>query len=236
MHSYHSYFLLPGDASLPVIYDVENIRDGRSFSSRRVKAIQKGKVIFYMSASFQAPESGLEHLDAIMPDVPKPEELEPDIKFYEDKLEQMPASTREQLAYHKPIDMRTVQTINPMAPEPAEPKRYVWMKMAQSPTLALPLSQRLLAYASDYYFLLTALQPHGLSIMNKQLRMATIDHAMWFHHEFDFSQWLLYCMESPFSGGSRALVRGQFFNQQGKLVASTMQEGLMRKLPEQQGE
>lgn len=232
VHSFHSYFLLPGDASLPVIYDVENIRDGRSFSSRRVKAIQKGKVIFYMSASFQIPEKGLEHLEAVMPDAPLPETLEPDIKFYEKMQKDMPESSREQLSYHKPIDIRTVQTFNPLKPKPAAPVRYVWMKLADSSVLDLATSQRLLAYASDYYFLLTALQPHGLSIMNKQLRMATIDHAMWFHHDFDFSQWLLYCMDSPFSGGSRALVRGQFFNQQGKLVGSTMQEGLMRKLDE----
>lgn len=229
-HSFHSYFLLPGDANMPVVYDVENVRDGRSFSSRRIKAIQKGKVIFSMTASFQKPEQGLEHQYAQMPDVPGPEEVEPDIKFYDKSYDQISERMREALSYHKPLDIRTVQTIDPFEPEVSEPKRYIWMKADEVFGNNVHMNQAALAYASDYHFLATSLQPHGISVRNKQLIMATIDHAMWFHHEFRFDEWLLYSADSPFSGGARGLVRGQFFNQNGLLVASTMQEGLMRKV------
>lgn len=231
-HSFHSYFLLPGDANQPVLFDVENVRDGRSFSTRRVKAIQNGRNIFYMTASFQLPEQGLEHQYAQMPDVPGPEDIEPDIKFYEKSLSDMSMRMRETLSYHKPIDTRTVQAIDPYKPQVQEPKRYIWMKAQEVLKGNINTNQSMLAYASDYHFLGTCLQPHGISVRNKHLRMATIDHAMWFHHAFDFDDWLLYCAESPFTGGARGLVRGQFFNRQGKLVASTMQEGLMRNVEE----
>lgn len=228
-HSFHSYFLLPGDANYPVVYEVENIRDGRSFSTRRVRAIQNGKNIFYMSASFQKPEKGLEHQFADMPDVPGPDSLESDMRFFEKSFDQLSERMREALDYHRPLDIRTVQHIDPLAPQVSAPKRYIWMR-AEEAFSTLHIQQAALAYASDYHFLATSLQPHGISVRNKQLRMATIDHAMWFHQPFEFDQWLLYAAESPFSGNARGLVRGQFFNQQGNLVASTMQEGLMRKI------
>jgi acyl-CoA thioesterase-2 len=231
-HSFHSYFLLPGDANLPVVFDVESVRDGRSFSTRRIKAIQNGRSIFYMTASFQFPEPGLEHQFAVMPDVPPPEDIEPDIKFYNGCMDDISERMRETISYHKPIDMRTVQAIDPYKPEVSEPKRYIWMKAEECLHGNLNLNHTMLAYASDYHFLSTTLQPHGISVRNKQLRMATIDHAMWFHHPFDFDDWLLYCAESPFSGGARGLVRGQFFDRLGRLVASTMQEGLMRQIKE----
>jgi acyl-CoA thioesterase-2 len=225
-HSFHSYFLLPGDANQPVVFDVENIRDGRSFSTRRIKAIQNGKNIFYMTASFQTPEIGLIHQAAEMPDVRPPESIESDIKFYDDMSDRQ----RETLGYHTPIDIRTVQAIDPSNPEVQAPKRYIWMKAEELLSGDVSLNQVMLAYASDHRFLATCLQPHGISVRNKNLRMATIDHSMWFHHAFNFDDWLLYCAESPFTGGSRGLVRGQFFNRAGKLVASTMQEGLMRQV------
>ncbi|WP_088328471.1 acyl-CoA thioesterase II [Lacimicrobium sp. SS2-24] len=229
-HSMHCYFLLPGDAHQPVVYDVEFIRDGRSFCTRRVKAIQNGRTIFYMTASFQVQEEGLTHQHADMPDVPDPESLEPDIRFYENVLDKLPPNMVEKLAYHRPVDMRTVQAINPMKPQVAPPTRNVWMKSVEALGDDVNIHQTTLTYASDYYFLVTALQPHGMSIMHPNIRMATIDHAMWFHRPFRFDDWLLYCMESPFSGGSRGFARGQIFNRQGELVASTMQEGLMRKV------
>ncbi|MEP1384773.1 MAG: acyl-CoA thioesterase domain-containing protein [Paraglaciecola sp.] len=228
-HSFHSYFLLPGDATKPVVFDVENVRDGGSFSTRRIKAIQNGKSIFYMTASFQMPEVGLEHQAAVMPDVPAPETITPDIKLMEQIAKELGASPTN-IAYHKVIDMRTVQTIDINSPEVLEPKRYIWMKAEEVLSGNINLNQVMLAYASDYNFLATSLQPHGISVRDRDLRIATIDHSMWFHHPFDFDEWLLYCAESPFSGSARGLVRGQFFNQAGKLVASTMQEGLMRKV------
>ncbi|WP_416304857.1 acyl-CoA thioesterase domain-containing protein [Neptunicella sp. SCSIO 80796] len=229
-HSFHCYFLLPGDASKEVIYDVESIRDGRSFCTRRVKAIQNGRTIFYMTASFQFPEKGLEHQFADMPDVPPPQELQSEIDCYKKLFANMPESMQEKLSYHEPIDMRSVQSVNPKAPKTTKPVRYVWMRATEELGNDLAEHQRMLAYASDYYFLVTALQPHGLSIMDKDIRMATIDHAMWFHREFDFNQWILYCMDSPFGGNARGLVKGQFFDMQGNLIASAMQEGLMRKV------
>ncbi|GAA6183322.1 acyl-CoA thioesterase II [Aliiglaciecola sp. 2_MG-2023] len=229
-HSFHSYFLLPGDANHPVLYDVENVRDGRSFSTRRVKAIQNGKNIFYLTASFQTPEKGLEHQFADMPDVPPPQEVKSDLTFFESTLDQISERMQEAISYHKPIDSRTVQTIDPLEPVKSEPKRYIWMRAQEIIADNLNLNHAMLAYASDYHFLGTCLQPHGISVRNKQLRMATIDHAMWFHHPFKFDEWLLYVAESPFTGGVRGLVRGQFFNQKGVLVASTMQEGLMRQV------
>jgi acyl-CoA thioesterase-2 len=228
-HSFHSYFLLPGDANKPVVFDVEIVRDGRSFSSRRVKAIQNGKNIFFMTASFQSPEKGLEHQYAEMPKVPPPEDIESDIKVF-GNTEDMPERVCESIGYHKPIDMRTVDFVDPSFAIVQEPKRYIWMKAQEVLSGNINLNQVMLAYASDYHFLSTALHPHGVSNKDKNLRMATIDHSMWFHHPFDFDEWLLYCAQSPFSGGARGLVRGQFFNRSGKLVASTMQEGLVRKI------
>ncbi len=231
-HSFHSYFLLPGDANFPVVYEVENVRDGRSFSTRRVKAMQNGKNIFYLTASFQQPEEGLSHQFATMPDVPPPEDVGSDMVFFESMLDHLSERMREALVYHEPIDIRTVQTIDPCAPKVSEPTRYIWMRAKESLVNRQGLHQAILAYASDYHFLATSLQPHGISVRNKQLRMATIDHAMWFHHPIKMNEWLLYSAQSPFSGGARGLVMGQFFNQQGVLVASTMQEGLMRKVGE----
>jgi acyl-CoA thioesterase-2 len=228
-HSFHSYFLLPGDANKPVVFDVENVRDGRSFSTRRVKAIQNGRSIFYMTASFQTPEQGLEHQYADMPDVPAPEDIQSDIKTF-GSTQDMPEKMRESIGYHQPIDMRTVNFVDPSKAQVQAPKRYIWMKAQEALMGDINLNQVMLAYASDYHFLSTALHPHGISTRDEHLRMATIDHSMWFHHPFDFDEWLLYCAESPFSGSARGLTRGQFFNRDGKLVASTMQEGLMRMI------
>lgn len=229
-HSFHSYFLLPGDAKHPVVYDVENVRDGRSFSTRRIKAVQHGRNIFYMTASFQQPETGLDHQYAQMPDVPGPETLQSDNLFYRSCKKNIAEPIRESISYHKPIDVRTVDIADPDNPQARAPHRCAWMKAHEVLAGNINLNQTILAYASDFHFLSTSLQPHGISVKDKNLMMATIDHAMWFHHPFDFDDWLLYSTESPFSGGGRGLVRGQFFNRSGKLVASTMQEGLMRRI------
>lgn len=229
VHSFHTYFLLPGDAKKPVVYDVEVVRDGRSFSARRVKAIQDGRNIFYMTASFQTVEEGMTHQCAGMPDVPDPESLDSDITFYEKNYEKLSTSMQEALSYHKPIDIRTVDAANSFKAQAREPVRHVWLKARDEMDDNLGLHQATLAYASDYHFLSTALQPHGIAVSDKGLRMATIDHAMWFHRPVNLNDWLLYAMESPFSGNSRGIVKGQIFNRAGELVASTMQEGMIRK-------
>lgn len=228
VHSLHSYFLRPGDAHKPIVYDVEVIRDGKSFSARRVKAIQSGKPIFYMTASFQVAEAGFEHQDK-MPDVPGPEGLVSDLDIYREHAELIPAAIRNKFISEKPIEMRFVTACNPFKPEVMEAKRYVWIR-ANGP---MPDDQRvhkyLLAYASDFNFLPTALQPHGKSFAQPNIQMATIDHAMWFHRDFRMDDWLLYAIDSPSASGARGLVRGQVFNREGVLVASTMQEGVVRE-------
>lgn len=229
-HSFHTYFLLPGDAKKPVVYDVEVVRDGRSFCTRRVKAVQNGKTIFYMTASFQRAENGLSHQFAQMPTVPGPDDVESDISFYEDNFDKITPRMQEALSYHKPIDIRTVDAAHSFRAQKRDPVRYVWMRAKEGLSQSIPLHQATMAYASDYHFLSTSVQPHGISMTDKSLRMATIDHAMWFHKPFDMNEWLLYVMDSPFSGNARGIVKGQFFNKQGELVASAMQEGLMRQI------
>jgi len=228
VHSLHTYFLRPGDAHKPIIYDVENIRDGKSFSTRRVQAIQYGKPIFYMTASFQIEEPGFEHQDT-MPEVPGPEGLISDIDIYREHAELIPEAIRNKFISEKPIEMRFVTANNPFKPTIDEPRRYVWLR-ANGP---MPNDSRvhkyLLAYASDFNFLPTALQPHGHSFAQPNIQMATIDHSMWFHKDFRMDDWLLYAIDSPVATGARGLVRGQIFSRDGTLVASTMQEGVVRK-------
>lgn len=227
-HSFHSYFLLPGDAQQPVVYEVEEVRDGKSFSARRVKAIQNGRNIFYMTASFQVPEEGMSHQYADMPDVPAPETIESDIKLYERNYDKLGKRMREALSYHRPIDIRTVDAVASFSAKIDKPERATWFRANEDLGSSQALHQAALSYASDYHFLSTSLQPHGVQITDKNLAIATIDHAMWFHRAVNLNDWLLYVIESPASGSARGLVRGQIFNQQGELVASAMQEGLMR--------
>ncbi len=228
VHSFHSYFLRPGDAEKPIVYEVENIRDGKSFSTRRVSAIQYGKQIFHMTASFQVEEEGFEHQD-LMPDVPGPEQLVSDLDFYQQHAELIPEKLRSKFICEKPIEMRPVDFQNPFQPQVSEPLRYVWFKANGSMPDDLRIHKYLLAYASDFNFLPTALQPHGKSFMAPNMQVATIDHAMWYHRDFRFDDWLLYAVESPAASGGRGLVKGQFFNRQGQLVASSIQEGVIRQ-------
>ena len=185
-----------------------------------------------MTASFQVPQDGMEHQNPTMPEVPAPEDVQSDIEFYEANFNKIARPMQEALSYHKPVDIRTVDAANSYHSAKREPTRYIWLKARDTMNASLTVHQAALAYASDYHFLSTSLQPHGVAVTDKSLRIATIDHAMWFHRPINMNEWLLYAMESPFSGGSRGLVRGQIFNQNGELVASTMQEGLMRKVDE----
>ena len=223
-HSFHCYFILPGDVSAPVLYQVESIRDGRSFSTRRTKAIQHGKVIFDCMVSFQVREQGLEHQTYQLPDLPMPEDVEPDVARLEHPDAKISMSMREKLIYHKPIDIRSVRT----ATNEKEAKRYTWMRLKEPLEANNLMHQTAMSYASDYPFLMTSMQPHGIYNINKDMRVATIDHAIWFHYPLDFNEWHLYCAESPSASGARGYVRGQFFDLNGKLVASTTQEGLIR--------
>ncbi|ROQ24784.1 acyl-CoA thioesterase II [Gallaecimonas pentaromativorans] len=227
-HSLHAYFLEAGDAKSPVVYLVENLRDGGTFSTRRVKAIQHGRPIFELTTSFQIAEEGFSHQDE-MPPVPGPDGLKSERELAEPLAERLPKRILENFLTEMPIEMRPVVFHDPTAPEVAEPVRYVWIKangmMPDDPRI----HQYLLAYASDFNFLPTSLQPHGRSYMEPTLQVASIDHAMWFHQDFRMDDWLLYVVKSPIASGARGLVRGQFFDRQGRLVASTQQEGLIRQ-------
>lgn len=231
IHSFHSYFLLPGDAGKQVVYDIENVRDGRSFCTRRIKALQNGKTIFYMTASFQIHEEApLKHQFAAMPQVPPPEQLTPDIDNYLSNASKVSERVKRAIEYHRPVDIRSIGGDNFSQAIKSEPQRDIWFKSRDPMPQDLAVNQAGLAYASDYHFLGTALLAHGLAPNNRSLRMATIDHAMWFHKPFAFDDWLLYTIQSPFSGNSRALVKGEIYDQEGCLVATSMQEGLIRKI------
>ncbi|WBM69803.1 acyl-CoA thioesterase II [Buttiauxella sp. WJP83] len=228
VHSFHSYFLRPGDSSKPIVYDVETLRDGNSFSARRVAAIQNGKPIFYMTASFQAPEPGFEHQKA-MPAAPAPENLksETEIAMAFEKL--LPQSLKDKFLSEKPLEIRPVVFHNPMQGHVDEPVRQVWMRANGKLPADLRVHQLLLGYASDFNFLPVALQPHGVGFLEPGMQVATIDHSMWFHRPFDMNDWLLYSVESTSASSARGFVRGEFYSRDGVLVASTVQEGVMRK-------
>ena len=228
VHSLHSYFLRPGDASLPVLYEVEVIRDGSSFSTRRVQAVQNGKAIFYMTASFQHAEAGFDHQDT-MPNVVAPEELPSFTDYIKANQHAIPKPLREKFLAEKPIDIRPVKQYNWLKPEATEAVSQMWIKANGNLPDDLGIHTYMLAYTSDFHFLPTALLPHGASYWQPNFQIATIDHAMWFHRPFRFDDWLLYCVDSPSASSGRGLVRGQIYNRQGELVASTMQEGVIRQ-------
>lgn len=226
-HSLHAYFIRPGDATGSIEFEVENVRDGKSFSVRRVIASQKGQPIIVMTVSFQKEEAGLVHQSA-MPNVPGPEVLEPELKIYRDHSAEIPAAIRSLITADRPIEYRIVEAQNPFRPRHAVGKRHMWIRStAKLPNNPL-IHQSMLAYTSDYGFLETALMPHGISITHTKLQIASLDHAIWFHRPFRLDNWLLYVADSPTAGNARGYVRGQIFDQQGNLVASTAQEGLMR--------
>ncbi len=227
-HSLHGYFLRRGDVNAPIVYDVDCIRDGKSFTTRRVVAIQHGRAIFNMSASFQTQEDGFEH-QASMPEVAAPETLESERKLAQRIADEIPEPLRSRVTSERPIEARPVDPINPLAPKKGPPSRRVWYRAAQPLPDDVHVHQCLLAYASDSYFLGTAMLPHGVSAFNPSIQAASLDHSMWFHRSFRIDDWLLYDIDSPSASGARGLSRGQFFDRAGRLVASTAQEGLMRQ-------
>ncbi|WP_137818278.1 acyl-CoA thioesterase II [Pseudomonas sp. 2FG] len=227
VHSLHGYFLRPGDASLPVVYQVDRVRDGGSFSTRRVTAIQKGKPIFTCSASFQYDEEGLHH-QLQMPDVPGPENFKTETELARLSAATIPEPMRERAISAKPIEIRPVTQVNPFDPEVCEPVKYVWFRADGNLPDERQLHKYLLGYASDFNLLTTSMQPHGVSVFQKFMQVASLDHSIWFHHDLRIDDWLLYAMDSPWSGNARGFSRGSIFNRAGQLVASVAQEGLTR--------
>ncbi|ULR32272.1 acyl-CoA thioesterase II [Dickeya fangzhongdai] len=228
IHSFHSYFLLPGDSQKPIIYDVETLRDGNSFSARRVSAIQNGRSIFYMTASFQTRESGFEH-QSDMPQVTPPDDLPSEQDIARSMEHLIPPVMRQVFTNDRPIEIRPVKFHNPLKGEAAPPVRQVWCRANGTMPDDERTHQYLLGYTSDCHFLLTALQPHGVGFLERGMQVATIDHAMWFHRPFRLDDWLLYSVESPSASGARGFVRGQFYTREGVLVASSVQEGVIRR-------
>jgi acyl-CoA thioesterase-2 len=233
-HSLHGYFILPGDVETPIVYFVDRLRDGRSFATRRVTAIQHGQAIFNMAASFHLQEDGPEH-QIPMPDVPGPEGLPRELDLIRSVAEHIPEPLRAIYTQDRPIDVRPVAPVDPFRPERREPIKHVWFRAVGEVTGTLLQHQSVLAYASDYGLLGTALLPHGLSFQQPQLQAATVDHALWFHRPFRVDEWLLFSMDSPTASGARGFTRGSIFTREGTLVASVVQEGLLRIRGEQKG-
>ncbi len=215
-HSLHGYFILPGSLQAPIVYFVDRLRDGKSFTTRRVTAIQFGNAIFNMSASFHRQEPGAEH-QADMPDVPPPERLDSELNVLREMADRFAEPLRDVLTQDRPLDFRPVETVDPLRANGRLSDDVLH-------------HQAVLAYASDYGLLGTALMPHGLTIRQPDLQVATLDHAIWFHRRFRADDWLLYAMEAPVAAGARGFTRGHIFTRDGQLVASVAQEGLMRRV------
>ncbi len=230
VHSLHAYFVLAGNLDLPILYEVERIRDGRSFTTRNIKAIQNGNVIFNMIASFQIEEEGYNHQIEMPAGIQTPEKLmswdEISVKF----KDFLPNRYKTWLNLDRPIEFKPVELTNPMERKKQEPFRNVWLRSKGKMPEDKNLQQQVLAYASDYNLLASSLLPHGDVATFDNVRMASIDHAMWFHRDFNLEDWHLYTIDSPSTSNARGFTRGNIFNLSGKLVASVVQEGLIRPI------
>jgi acyl-CoA thioesterase-2 len=228
VHSFHAYFLRTGDVNKPIVYDVDRARDGGSFTTRRVVAIQSGQQIFNFSASFQKPEPGFSH-QTPMPDVPPPDGIEGDGERYANFTN---VTLKGSLArvQDRPFELRTIDPEDdPIHPTPMAAKRHLWLRAVDRLPDSQALHSYLLAYVSDYSLVGSALLPHGVTWFTPGMQVASLDHAMWFHQPFRIDEWLLYAIESPSASGARGLARGSFYTQDGRLVATCAQEGLIRR-------
>ena len=227
VHSLHAYFLRRGDFNAPIVYEVDRSRDGESFTSRRVVAIQHGQQIFHLAASFQVPQDGPDH-QVPMPEVAPPEELPDLAASIRRHLEALPEQKRRYWSLERPFEFRSVEALDDDGPRPGV--RHIWFRLiGRCPDVHQDLQRSLLAYVSDFHLLETATLPHGLSSRAGDVTLASLDHAMWFHRPVRIDDWHLYALISPSSSGSRGLAFGRIFDRAGRLVASTAQEGLLRE-------
>ena len=229
-HSFHAYFLRAGDPKVPILYEVDRSRDGASFTARRVVAIQHGQQIFNMAASFQVPETGVEH-QFDMPKVPPPEGLKSEHELRLAEIDKMTPQERAWALRPRPIELRPVKWRGFSNRGKHPPFDDIWIRATGPVPDDIGTQQAVLAYASDMSLLDTALLPHGLD-WHSPVQMASLDHAMWFHHSFRVDEWMLYAQDSPSASGARGFNRGAVYTRDGKLVASMVQEGLMRLRPE----
>jgi acyl-CoA thioesterase-2 len=227
-HSFHAYFLRPGDVKSPVVYEVDCVRDGKSFTTRRVKALQHGRAILTLEASFQVIEQGYSHQDE-MPDVEGPEGLVSELDRLRAIKDKLPERIRDQLTSDKPIEFRFVKPANIFKTEKSDPDNYIWFRAAGKIPEDITICRCLLAYASDFGLLRTSLLPHGLTFWDPDFQAASLDHAMWFHRDCGLDEWLLHVTHSSTTGNARGYNTGKIFSRDGKLVASTSQEGLIRQ-------
>jgi acyl-CoA thioesterase-2 len=226
-HSLHAYFLRPGDARKPIVYNVDCIRDGKSFTTRRVVAVQKGRPIFNLAASFQVEEGGFDH-QAPAPETAGPDGIASELELATRHADRIPAAIREKILCRRPIEIRPVDPVNPFAPDKRPPFSHSWIRAAGGLPDDPAVHQYLLAYASDFSLLATTMLPHGHTFWEPQMQVASLDHAMWFHREFRMDDWLLYAMDSPNACRARGLSFGKVYTRAGVLVASVAQEGLIR--------
>ncbi len=228
VHSLHAYFMRPGDPAVPILYEVDRIRDGGSFTTRRVVAIQHGQAIFSMSASFQRDEEGYEH-QTDMPDVPAPESLPNVNEIYTVILKDAPAHVLDYWTRERPIEIRPVVLDHYITSKKLPPVQQVWVRAVGQVPDDRAIQSSILAYISDMTLLDTSLFPHGASVFHRDIQAASLDHAMWFHRPAKLDDWMLYSQDSPAATGGRGLSRGNLYDRQGRLIASTAQEGLIRK-------
>ena len=226
-HSAHGYFILPGDLTAPIVYFVDRLRDGKSFTTRRVTAIQHGQAIFNLSVSFHVAEEGPAH-QSEMPDAPDPTTLVTELELIRQMSDKIPVSLRDVLTQDRPLDIRPVDPVDPFKAEKREPLRQAWFKAIDLLPDDPAIHQAIVAYATDYGLLVTALQPHGIAYRSAGLQLASLDHSLWLHRPFRADEWLLYSTDSPVTAGARGFVRGTIHSQTGELVASVAQEGLIR--------
>lgn len=234
-HSLHGYFMRAGDATRPIVYTVDCIRDGKSFVTRRVVAVQNGQAIFSMAASFHKKESGFDHQDE-MPDVKGPEGIESEIQMAARLSHMIPKPVLDKLLCQKPIEVRLVNPVNPFAPEKMPPHKYIWFRAISKMPEDMATHRYILAYASDFHLVSTSLYPHGKTFWSTDMQVASLDHAMWFHRDFKMDQWLLYATHTPSAHMGRGLSQGRVFTRDGKLVASVVQEGLIRPVGKTQAD
>ena len=227
VHSLHGYFLRAGDKTVPSDYEVDRVRDGASFTMRRVVALQRGKPIFHMSASFHRSEPGVSHQRA-MPEAPAPEGLRDESAGRRELRHLLPPVALAVVDQARAVEMRPVDPQHLLHPEITPPYALTWLRAPSNLPDDPLIHQALLAYASDFSILGVAMRPHGLNFMQPKVQSVSLDHAMWFHRDFRFDEWLLYETESPSAAGARGFSRGSVFTRDGLLVASVAQEGLIR--------
>lgn len=228
-HSIHAYFLRAGDLTLPIIYKVDSLRDGKSITARTVTALQNEEPICSMNVSFHINEDGFEH-QSTMPDVPSPEKAPSVLESFHAVKDMLPESIREKLIRDQPIDFKVIGAVNPSAPEKMSPKTSVWFRVIDTLPDDMSMHKCMLVYASDYAVMLASLNPHGHSLFDPSIQAMSIDHALWFHRDFRMDEWLLNFIESPSASKARVLNRGSIYTRDGKLVASFTQEGLIRHI------